>query len=373
MGSNLPYEEITPPKVDEIEFTFFGPGLGESIVVYIPGIGWGVIDSCEFGPATEKFVPPLEYLIYQQVKSLAFVILTHPHSDHFSGMDQIIGHYLGRIKRVCRYAGEGAREFVQYMVQRGVKGTPGAKSLSVVFKALKKAVENGAERRHLGAMSQIIPRQNISVNGKIIETEMLSLSPSAEDEIAYVDILRKAFAELNSEVTDIPDRDHNLIASAIWISVGEMVALLGSDVERGRSQSRGWRGIVASIDAPDLAVNALKVPHHGSQNAYYKRAWEEHSRNGKVHSVVTPYIRGSHPTPSKEDIDRIGKYSSNVGLTSQVSYLRAMDVYDRAVARRLPENWRTIQPSKECGMITVRYDLAGNATLLKAMHPACWV
>lgn len=373
MGSNLPRHEITPPKIDEVEFTFFGPGIGESIVVHIPEIGWGIIDSCEFGPATERFVPPLEYLIYQQVKTLAFLILTHPHADHFKGMEQIIDHYLGRIKRVCRYAGEGARELAEYMVRRGVKGTPGAVSLSAVFKVLKKAVDNGAESRRLGAMTQIIPRQNASVNGRTTEVEVLSLSPLAEDEGAYVDILRKAFRELNGEIIDIPDYDHNLIASAIWISAGQVVALLGSDVESGRSQSRGWRGIVGSIDAPDLAVKTLKVPHHGSPNAYYKKAWEEHSRNGKVTSVVTPYIRGKQPRPSEEDIDRIGNYSSHVGLTSHVSYLRAVDVYDRAVARRLPEKWRVIQPSKECGMITVRYDLEGNATLHKAVSPADWV
>jgi len=373
MGYNLPSNEITPPKIDEFELTFFGPGYGESIVVHIPGIGWGIIDSCEFGPATDRVVPPLQYLIYQQVESLAFLILTHPHEDHFKGMEQIIDHYLGRIKRVCRYAGEGARELAEYMVRRGVKGTPGAVSLSAVFKALKKAIDNGAESRRLGAMTQVVPRKNALVNGRTIETEVLSLSPLAEDEGAYVDILRRAFQEQNGEIISIPDKDHNLIASAIWISAGQVVALLGSDVEKGRSQSRGWRGIVGSVDTPDLAVKALKVPHHGSPNAYYEKAFEEHSRHGKITSVVTPNIRVNAHRPSEKVIDKIAIHSSHVGLTSHVSYLRPVDVYDRAVARRLPEKWRVIQPSKECGMITVRYDLAGNATLHKAVPPANWV
>lgn len=137
MGFDLNDAEIPPPpKSDEVEFTFFGPGFGESIVVHIPGIGWGVIDSCQFGSANERFIPPLEYLISQGVDSLAFLILTHPHSDHFNGMDQIVDHYLGRIQRVCRYAGEGAKELAEYLVRRGVKGRPGAVSLSAVFKAL---------------------------------------------------------------------------------------------------------------------------------------------------------------------------------------------------------------------------------------------
>jgi hypothetical protein len=89
--------------------------------------------------------------------------------------------------------------------------------------------------------------------------------------------------------------------------------------------------------------------------------------------VVTPYCRGKQPRPSNEDIDRIKNYSSQVGLTTHISYLRAVDVYDRAVARRLPEKFRVIKPSDECGMITVRYDLQGNATLHKAIKPAEWI
>lgn len=374
MKFDHPHHEITPPKTDEVELTFFGPGFGESIVVHIPGIGWGIIDSCEFGPVTERFVPPLKYLICQGVNRLAFIVLTHPHADHFKGMEQIVDHYLGRIDRVCRYAGDGARELGAYLTDRNIKGSPGAKSLSYVLKAFKKAVDNHAESRRLGAMTQIIPRKQVSVNGATIEVDVRSLSPSAEDEQFYVDILRAASPQLTGRITEIPEREHNLIASAIWISAGDVVVILGSDVEKGRSRSSGWRGIVGSVDAPDLSVKALKVPHHGSPSAYYKQAWEQHCGGKKITSVVTPFIRGKQPRPSEGDIERIKNSSSHVGLTSQVRYVRALDVYDRVVARRLAEKkWKVIQTPEECGMITVRYDLTGNATLHNAVPPANWV
>lgn len=31
----------SPPEEDQIEITTFGPGYGESIVVHLPGLGWG--------------------------------------------------------------------------------------------------------------------------------------------------------------------------------------------------------------------------------------------------------------------------------------------------------------------------------------------
>jgi hypothetical protein len=373
MEFDLDRNKITPPKTDEIELTFFGPGFGESIVVHIPGIGWGIIDSCEFGPVSGRFVPPLQYVIYQKVNRLAFLVLTHPHADHFKGMEQIVDHYLGRIDRVCRYAGDGARELGVYLTNRAIKGTPGAKSLSSVFKAFKKAVDNNAESRRLGAMTQIIPRKQVSINGTTTEVEVLSLSPSAYDEQLYVNILRVASPELTGIITEIPDSDHNLVSSAIWISAGDVVVILGSDVEKGRGRSSGWRGIIGSVDAPGLPVKALKVSHHGSPSAYYKKAWEQHCGGKKITSVVTPFARGKQPRPSEEDIERIKKFSSHVGLTSQLRYVRALDVYDRAVARRLMEKkWKIIQAPQECGMITVRYDLTGNAILHYTLPPAHW-
>ncbi|KJU81704.1 hypothetical protein MBAV_006106, partial [Candidatus Magnetobacterium bavaricum] len=43
---NFPLDCLTPPKDNELEVTVFGTGYGESIVMHVPGIGWGVIDSC---------------------------------------------------------------------------------------------------------------------------------------------------------------------------------------------------------------------------------------------------------------------------------------------------------------------------------------
>lgn len=365
--------ELPPPKNNEFELTFFGPGFGESIVLHIPVLGWAVVDSCEFGPINQRVVPPLQYLISRNVHSLAFLVLSHPHKDHFNGMEQIIDNYLGRIDRICQYAGDGTRELTAYLVNRGIKGIPGDKSFASLLRAFKKAVERGAEPRRLAARTQIIPRRSASVDNTSFELEVLALSPLAKDEESYINILREAFPRTKGEITEVPDQKHNLIASALWIRVGEVVVILGSDVEEGQSQSSGWRGIVGSADAPDLCAKIVKVAHHGSPGAFYSRAWQEHCKRGEITSVVTPYGRGVTPRPSNADIERIGEYSKYVGITSHISYLRPVEVYDRAVARRLPGTWRVVRPSESCGMITVRFDLEGNEVLHKAVPPASWM
>lgn len=77
MESQFQNDGIDTPRINELELTVFGPGYGESIVLHIPGLGWGVVDSCEFKKSDRRIVPPLEYLIYQKVSKLAFLILSH--------------------------------------------------------------------------------------------------------------------------------------------------------------------------------------------------------------------------------------------------------------------------------------------------------
>lgn len=369
----LNFDEIPPPSPNEVELTVFGPGFGESIVLHIPTLGWAVIDSCEFKSNHDKFIPPLEYLIYQNVNRLAFIVLSHPHKDHFTGMENIIEYFLGKMDRICRYEGDGVRELAAYLTRKSIKGTPGARSFASLLDAFIRAKNKGAETRHLGAMTKIIPRRKAVLNDLSFEVEVLSLSPMAEDVDSYVNILREAISDQECHITDIPDTKHNLISSAIWIQVGEVIIILGSDVEKGNTNSSGWKGILGSIDKPNLCVKALKVSHHGSQNAYYNKVWAEHCNSGKIISIVTPYNRTSFPIPTEEDISRIKASSEFIGITSYFNYLRPLEVYGRTITKRLPQKWQVLNEPKECGMVTIRYDLKGNIIFKKALSPASWI
>ncbi|KHE93779.1 MAG: hypothetical protein SCABRO_00456 [Candidatus Scalindua brodae] len=109
----FPSDVLTLPKEDELEISIFGPGYGESIVLHVPHVGWGIIDSFVQKFENTSIVPPLEYLLKildRPYPKLAFIILTHPHEDHCKGIDRIIKEYPGGIERVCRYDGFGLKE-----------------------------------------------------------------------------------------------------------------------------------------------------------------------------------------------------------------------------------------------------------------------
>ena len=368
---------ITPPKEDEFELTFFGPGYGESIVVYLPTIGWGVIDSCVFNVNKSRFIPPLEYLSFLSVKYLEFIMLTHPHKDHYLGMDGIINAYMGRVNRICRYHGEGLRELITYLTHRSYKGAlslgraPDLVSLGDIFSAFKRARENGADLWYLSAHTIVVPPRTVNIRGTDLTIMAISLSPLAEDEENYIRILREALPRVGHFLKDIPDVRHNLVSSAISISVSGNKAILGSDVERGTSDRSGWQGIVNSTSSPELAVRLLKVPHHGSRDAYCEDAWDSHCRFEPIFSIVTPFSASSIPTDA--DIERIRHHSRYTGLTSASRYKPPSEVYSMATARQIDQrtkSWKVVDPPTECGMITVRYDIGGNETLRRAIPPA---
>lgn len=64
----------------------FGGTMGESIVVEFPDGTCGVIDChTQSGTNLEKN-PVCCFLSQRRIKQLDFVCLTHPHDDHFSGL-----------------------------------------------------------------------------------------------------------------------------------------------------------------------------------------------------------------------------------------------------------------------------------------------
>lgn len=75
----------------ETTLHFLGDGKGESIALDTP-LGWGVVDCFSY----QGRVPVLEFLRNKGVTNLRFLALTHPHEDHFLGMDKLAEYFLAK-------------------------------------------------------------------------------------------------------------------------------------------------------------------------------------------------------------------------------------------------------------------------------------
>ena len=376
-----------PPEDDQIEITVFGPGYGESVIVYIPGLGWGVIESCRYEFNNTTYILPLEYLKNYDVRCLCFVVLTHPHADHYRGMGQILGHCDSSIKRVCRYSGRGIREFKAYLTeletQKGDRQGD-IRELMNLFKLMSYLqYEKGVKLRRISKLTEIIPAKNVPLkNHRTVRVRLVSLSPSAASEQEYERLLDETTVKVigegdSDELLDLNDRRHNLIASALLLEIGTIQIVLGSDLERGDSDQTGWRGVCSNVDCPNMSAHLIKVPHHGSPRAHYDQAWNTHSSSGCLVSVVTPYNRVSPPLPRISDINRIKKYCIGIGLTSASGLRRADEVYSREVKRVMSKDirksWLISSGKSRPGFARIRFSLDGEIVEQKALPPAKWI
>jgi hypothetical protein len=361
-----------PPSPETLEITVFGPGFGESIILHIPAVGWGVVDSCLLKRNEKAVNLPLNYLRAMGVSSLAFVILSHPHQDHFEGLDEILESL--PCSMVGRYGGDSVRELQKYWIYSDVDSTESiSDSLARVFVAFEKATDNGATYKRLNEMS-ILYDLDTTVGGRNCLVKLLSLSPSGLSQERYANILRSSL-KMGKPLEHLKRADHNLIASALWLQVNNTRVLLGSDVEKGVHPQTGWKGIVRIPGCPDLRVSAIKVAHHGSSGAHHQPAWNLHKEGFPV-ALLTPYSLGAKQLPKHSDIQRIRENCSSTGITGGFTFESPQTRYGRSSIRQASmtlKNWNIRVPPSHAGVLRVRYDLQGNRVELLSIPPANWV
>lgn len=340
-------------SIDEsIKIVTFGPGYGESIVLFIPKIGWGVVDSCKYKIGKEKHNPSLDFLISNKVERLSFVILTHPHEDHYDGLDEIVEAFLGRIDRIAYYSGSGLREYRRYLAVNDLLGNPGLRNLGRVFESFKKARDNGARGRVISENTIIVSNNEVDNIVKI-----MALSPSAKSIEKYQEILHRSLPKENGDFLQyVNDREHNLISAAIYIRVGNATIILGSDVEIGNDSSMGWKAILDNEDLPNIACHVVKVPHHGSETGFCHELWRIFAQNASLHlSIVTPYNRGKNPLPQADLLNEIQNYSKLIAISSKVIFKKPKHVYSRTVTNNLKgvKSWKCISEPDNIGSIAI--------------------
>ena len=163
--------------------------------------------------------------------------------------------------------------------------------------------------------------------------EVWSLSPSDATFQAFLKSVGGLMPEVGRAKTRIPDLYPNDVAVALWIEVGDVAVLLGSDLER-----TGWLEILQSAERPTGKASAIKVPHHGSRNADVPEVWDR-MLDTDPFAVLTPWRRGKYALPSDQDVRRILSNTANSYASARSSSVAA------SPARRNSTVDRTIRES----------------------------
>lgn len=311
------------PGQDEFELTLFGPGYGESIVLHVGDGVWIVVDSCIGRDKAPRALSYFESIGVDPAQAVSLIVATHWHDDHIRGMAQLVETCSQAA--FCCAAALCQQEFLSAIGalehrHLSVAGS-GARELHRVFSQLGQAKSKP---------THAIADRRIFAHG---HCEVWSLSPG---DAAFQNFLKSVgglVPEVGRDKTRIPDQSPNDVAVVLWMAVGDIAVLLGSDLER-----RGWIEILQSAERPVGKASAFKVPHHGSENADLPEVWER-MLSVDPFAVLTPWRRGGNALPSVQDVERIlGKTANAYSSVPSKSVAMSPERRDSAVERTIRES-----------------------------------
>lgn len=285
-------------------------GFGESILLKFSDTRYGIIDSY-LNPKT-KTPAVIEYLNDNGIKPeyVDFILLTHYHQDHFSGLSMVIS--------LCK----NARFFAPKVLI--------SKSFQLLISAYSKIRSNHnpfSEFLEIIKVLKLSKRKLLTlsdISKPLINESNLKVYPLSpnKDTFDYFDKLYKERAKKYLESDNISisvGKDFNFQSIVIVVELNEFVFLYGGDLEyHHNNNSIGWVPIWNILKAKHNHLNIFKIPHHGSENGYNKIDWHYFINNDSI-LKLSPYSR-SAKLPTEKMIPKIMKASPLSFITSPIKF-----------------------------------------------------
>jgi Metallo-beta-lactamase superfamily len=317
-----------PPELGDVEFTTFGCGFGECVVVHVGGGQWIIVDSL-IDPNNGRPVA-LSYLDHLGVNpevAIKQVVASHWHDDHVRGISEVF-----RAARTSEFVVSSVfltEEFLTYMyAMAGAMGGDSelARAWGVMQERrprhkLRPGQARGAKVRLDKAVPKLASADRFIYRswalGEKPEARVWALSPSD----AAVLYGKRQFAGVLPEAglrkKLKPIRlSSNKVAVVLWVEVGEVRLLLGSDLEIDSDPQLGWGAILESPYAvfQGKPAHGYKVAHHGSHNGDCDGIWQKMVDVNAACSL-TPFVHGSVSLPLDSDLDRLRSRERTAWLT----------------------------------------------------------
>jgi hypothetical protein len=145
---------------------------------------------------------------------------------------------------------------------------------------------------------------------------VISLSPS-DFAIARFDNEVSTLISEFGENKKIVTSDPNSNSVVLLLKLGIHRVILGADLEVKENNQEGWLNILDQHeDIFDKKSTFFKISHHGSENGYHERIWDELLDHATV-AGLTPYNRG-YGLPEIEMLKVYSNHTDYLYITSPV-------------------------------------------------------
>lgn len=273
-----------------VKITFKNVGQGDSIL-----LEWNINDirkiaivDCNLYQSTN---PILEYIIQQEIKEIEFIILSHPHMDHFSGFYELLKYCRKNQVRIGRFL--HTSEVTPDYLRSATRSLEADQKLFNLFNLIKIMRDNNEiEIYTINDNPNLIIPMGDGYNMEV-------LSPSSTETDKYIRGVKFPFDEEDS--TSNPNA--NWLSTILKIYNAKACVILTSDVE-SKALTRVGKKKMGRVGNDKMAM--AQVPHHGSKGNLNKAFWQMRKRSEHTPAVLS-VGENSFKHPSREVIDFFDK------------------------------------------------------------------
>lgn len=284
-----------------MKIIFKDVGQGDSIIIELnrnDGYNLGIIDCKKYNGTN----PVLQYLMENNVKSILFVILSHPHKDHYSGLLELLDFCEKEdisIKYFAHTANVNPVYFRWFEVDNNA---------TLLAKIIIKSIEllDNKLIKHIGYSYK---DWSLSLGS---DSDMISLSPSDEE-------LRRYYKQVKLYKNISPKKCSeaaNLLSTVLKITHKNSYILLTSDAEKTTFERLHT---TCMDDYLNGKLTLCQIPHHGSLKNHYAHFWNDLNRSVNCPAVVSVGEHGSYNHPEIQVVESFEQMNYKVHSTNHVN------------------------------------------------------
>ena len=295
-----------------LKLTFKDVGHGDSIILEWQHQNQNKIAIIDCNISDDRRIPTLEYLkSTSSYKEIEFILLSHPHYDHYSGMNKLLQH--------CAKEGIIINLFMhtaftnpKYFIETAVKSLIAKDELRKLFITIRDLNKSKIIKAQGYITSDF---RELSLSDSI---KLKIIAPTTEEFELYKDKVHYSIDDESCH--NIPNA--NFISTVIKLYSKKWYLLLTSDCQK---HALNYFNQNNNDETNNEELYLGQIPHHGSINNHNEKFWKSLNKNSQSRVVFSCGVN-SYNHPSFEVVDFFRKNNYKIEFTNKVGGLCYEDI-----------------------------------------------